>query len=127
MNGHILGHSDYVTTGINATTTTASGFGWSGSATAAAWCDEYVSFCSEAMVYGCTPFSSCGNDTRCKKSQLALFRIDPTFINGRSSRFNWWLGSVASSANFVYVSNVGFANTASASAATGFRPFILFS
>ena len=44
---------------------------------------------------------------------------------GLYHRFNWWLGSVASSTNFANVNNNGNANNNNASNANGFRPFLL--
>ncbi|MBE6441336.1 MAG: hypothetical protein E7022_03255 [Desulfovibrio desulfuricans] len=127
MDGHIVGHSDWLTTGVNATADSMAGSALVGSSNASAWADELIGLCSEPMVYGGTVWSSSARDVGCKKAQLALFRLDPTWINGRAARYAWWLGAVASSTAFAYAdSRGGGAYYASASHSRGVRPFFLF-
>ena len=126
MDGHIVGHSDWLTTGVNATADSMAGSALVGSSNASAWADELIGLCSEPMVYGGTVWSSSARDVGCKKAQLALFRLDPTWINGRAARYYWWLGAVASSTTFAFAGYYGYALYTGASGSRGVRPFFLF-
>ena len=127
MNGHIIGHSDWLPTAINDMADSMAGSAFVGTSNVSIWCDEYLGLCTESMVYGGTVWSSSARDVGCKKSQLALFRLDPTWINGRSSRYTWWLGAVASSTHFAFAGGGSRAGYASASVVYGVRPLFLFS
>ena len=127
MDGHLTGYSDWMSAGINATTPSMAGLGWNGATTVSKWCDEYVGLLSEPMVYGTTIFSSSGRDVGNKKTQLALFRLAPTWINGGASRFLWWLGAVVSASYFALAGSGGFARYNFASYVRGVRPLFLFS
>ena len=127
MNGHIIGYSDWLPTAINDTADSMAGSAFVGTSSASIWCDEYLGLCTEPMVYGGTVWSSSARDVGCKKSQLALFRLDPTWITGRSSRYPWWLGAVASSTHFAFAGGGSRAGYASASVVYGVRPLFLFS
>lgn len=127
LSGHILSHSDILSTSVDAAATSSAGSGFMGSSNNWAWCDEHIGFMTESMVYGGQIFSSSGRDSGCKKSQLRLFSIDPTWINGRAGRSFWWLGAVASASGFARVHGDGYAYCVSASYSVGVRPLILFS
>ena len=107
FNGHIIGHSDYLTNKVD---------GWVCS-------DELVGLCSEVMVYGSTVWSMNGYQTGIKNQQLALFRLNSNMIN--LNRFSWWLGSIVSSTAFTFVGLTGNANNSSASNSLGVRPLFL--
>jgi len=126
MDGHIIGYSNWLSTSIIDSALSAAGGGAIGSVNGAKWSDEYVGLCSEPMVYGGTVWSSAARDVGCKKSQLALFRLDPTWISGRSARFSWWLGAVATAVYFTCVGAFGNALFGGASPLRGVRPFFLF-
>jgi hypothetical protein len=127
LDGHILSYSDIISTTVDAAATSSAGSGFLGSSNNWAWCDKHIGFMTESMVYGGQIFSSSGRDSGCKKSQLRLFAIDPTWINGRASRSGWWLGAVASASLFAFVGGNGRANCSGASVSLGVRPLILFS
>lgn len=127
LDGHILSYSDIISTTVDAAATSSAGSGFLGSSNNWAWCDEHIGFMTESMVYGGQIFSSSGRDSGCKKSQLRLFAIDPTWINGRASRSVWWLGAVASASSFALVYSYGHASYSIASSSRGVRPLILFS
>ena len=128
MNGHVQTHRDWIPDSVNTSAISAAGANYQGSTvyTNTMWRDVKLGMMKEPMVYGTTAFSSSGYDVGCGKSQLALFKIDPTWINGRASRYYWWLGCVSSSSIFAYASHDGFANGANASYSLGVRPYLLF-
>lgn len=127
MNGHIIGHSDGLSTEVATNISSNGGAGWNGATSQWKWCDEYVGLLSEPMVYGATVWSSSGYDNGCRKSQLALFRIDPTWVNSRGVHCDLWLGSVAASEFFCMAGLIGSARAWYASGTLGVRPFFLFS
>ena len=86
---------------------------------------------NEAMVYGATSYSSSALDVADAQSQLTLFRLRPHkkiahLGYGPTSRYYWWLASVASSAYFCICNSLGVANYNVASGALGVRPYLLF-
>lgn len=98
------------------------------------WYDSTIELMNENMVYGSNIFHNVRNGTNSPNnyeidnSQLALFRLDKSKIvafNDSGSRQTWWLRSVASSAYFCDVSNLGFASSGSASGSYGVRPAFL--
>ena len=108
---YLLSHKRYFP---NATT--------DGAQSAGAWYTSTVDLMNELMVYG--------SYIRCKKSgtsyiitadksQLALFRLDPTKINIRA---NYWLLDVVSSAAFALVNSYGIADSYNATSPNGVRP-----
>lgn len=116
---HILSHKEYL---ANAVT--------DGVETGGAWLASTVELMNEIMVYGSNIFHNVINGTRfptnytVDKTQLALFRLDPTKIVAYSgtNRATWWLRDVASSTHFALVSSAGGANSAYASNSDGVRP-----
>ena len=129
MNGHVQTHRDWIPDSVNTSAMSAAGANFQGSTvyTNTMWRDVKLGLMKENMVYGSTVFSSSGYDVGCGKSQFALFKIDPTWITGRASRFAWWLGCVASSASFAVSPNHGLAVNYGASSSLGVRPYLLFS
>ena len=120
---HILNHRGYL---ANAVT--------DGVETGAAWVDSKVELMNEIMVYGSNILHNCINGTRwpqgnvtVEKTQLALFRLDPTKIvafntAATPSRASWWLRDVANSTYFALVSGGGIASNSNASNSYGVRP-----
>ena len=97
-----------------------------------AWVDSQIDLMNEKMVYGCDIFHNCINGTSfphnytIDKSQLALFRLDPSFIvalhTNLTDRTNWWLRDVVYATYFAYVNFSGYANAGGASTSNGVRP-----
>ena len=115
---NILTHREFLANATNAT-------GDPAFESAGSWCDSTVELMNECMVYGSNilhnveangviPYSY-----TIDKTQLALFRLDPSKICNRAS---WWLRDVVSSAYFAFVYSGGNANAHSASYAYGVRP-----
>lgn len=93
-----------------------------------AWYSRQIDLMNEEMVYGTRTWSQAtqnGYDTGTNKSQLAAFKHNHFLIS--SFRTWYWLRSVRSSAGFCGVGNNGSANSNSASASIGVRPFFLIS
>ena len=116
---HILSHKEYL---ANAVT--------DGVETGGAWLSSTVELMNEIMVYVSNIFHNVINGTRfptnytIDKTQLALFRLDPTKIVAyyNNSRANWWLRDVAYSTYFAGVNYNGGANASNASNLFGVRP-----
>ena len=98
---------------------------------AGAWYDSTVDLMNEIMVYGSNIFHNCANGTgwpdgnyTIDKTQLALFRLDPTKIVAKfnNNRATWWLRDVAYSTGFSAVISGGYANNGGASYSYGVRP-----
>lgn len=91
--------------------------------------DCTVELLSEIMVYGCSIYGSVANDGvtlpsvyTYNKTQLALFRLNPQFINVRDYV---WLRDVVSAFFFAIVNYYGFANCNLANVAYGVLPYFL--
>lgn len=88
------------------------------------WYDSDIELMNESMVYG-SPVGSKPVDESINfnvgidKSQLALFRLDPSKICNRAA---WWLRCVVSAPSFANVYNDGLAHSSNASHAIGVRP-----
>lgn len=117
---HILEHKIYLPNAVT-----------DGVETGGAWTASKVDLMNERMVYGADVFHNCINGTRfptnytCEKTQLALFRMDPTKIvafNSSNQRAGWWLRDVASSTFFALVYSGGSAGSNGASNSIGVRP-----
>ncbi len=116
---HILSHREYL---ANAVTDNRE--------TAHAWKDSTVDIMNESMVYGGEKFHNQMQGTSwaeyhtIDKTQLALFRLDPTKIVAfyNNARAYWWLRDVVGSTSFASVYSYGIANDASASYSIGVRP-----
>ena len=116
---HILSHREYL---ANAVTDNRE--------TAHAWKDSTVDLMNESMVYGGEKFHNQMQGTSwaeyhtIDKTQLALFRLDPTKIVAyyNNARASWWLRDVVSSTLFASVSSNGIAYNNNASNSNGVRP-----
>lgn len=115
---NILTHREYL---ANATKATADPTYES----AGSWYDSTVELMNECMVYGSNIFhnvevnGAIPTNYTINKSQLALFRLDPSKICNRAS---WWLRGVVSAAYFADVGLNGNANCTGASDPVGARP-----
>ena len=93
---------------------------------AGAWYDSKVELPNEIMMYGAYVYTPAGNGTTVpyrytiNKTQLALMRIYPRFINPH--RQNQWLRDVVSGTNFALVYSHGNADYNAASTSVGVRP-----
>lgn len=106
---HVLSYRDILT---NATT--------DGQASAWDWNDCKVELMSEVMVYGTKVWGNSGYEVGCLNEQFPLFRLNPESIH---RRFNYWLRSIGSAADFAYEDAAGHASYANASSSAGVRPF----
>lgn len=114
---HILSHKELLTNAVG-----------DGKSTGWAWYDSTIELMNESMVYGHDVWGSSGYETGIDKSQLSLFRLDPSKIIARddnNARYWYWLRDVVSSSNFADVSGNGFAHYGNASNAGGVRPAFL--
>lgn len=117
---HILNHREQL---ANAVT--------DGRETGHVWVDSTVEIMNESMVYGTERFHNQVQGTAwaeyhtIDKTQLAIFRLDPTKIvafNSSNQRAYWWLRDVVTSTNFACVSATGYAGSNNASNSLGVRP-----
>lgn len=111
---HILTHREYMENAVT-----------NGKPAGGAWFDSDIDLMNERMVYG-GPVLTVANDGSTipviyttSKSQLALFRLDPSRITNRA---NWWLRDPVSAAYFAYVGYGGYAYGHGASYSLGVRP-----
>lgn len=114
---HILSHKELLTNAVG-----------DGKSTGWAWYDSTIELMNESMVYGHDVWGSSGYETGIDKSQLSLFRLDPSKIIARddnNARYWYWLRDVVSSSTFALVSSYGPANHHGASNAYGVRPAFL--
>lgn len=114
---HILSHKELLTNAVG-----------DGKSTGWAWYDSTIELMNESMVYGHDVWGSSGYETGIDKSQLSLFRLDPSKIIARddnNARYWYWLRDVVSSSYFANVNTNGNANTTNASNAYGVRPAFL--
>ena len=121
---HILTFRDHLTRDLN-TSAVSSGItvftgapNWNG-----AWYSQQCNLMSEAMVYDGPHCASSALDNIMATRQMSAFRLSEKLIN--YNRQWWWLRDVVSSAAFADVGGLGHANTYSASAVLGVRPFAL--
>lgn len=112
--GHVLSHRIYLTNAVA-----------NGRASDGAWYDSDVDLMCEQMVYGSGIFSPVSDGSNVpdnyivEKSQLPLFRHDPSRICNRD---NWWLRDVITAYNFANVAYGGYATCLTASSSYGVRP-----
>lgn len=118
-NTHILSHKNVF---ANAVAADGKSSGWS-------WHDSTIDLMNESMVYGHNVWgSNRGHETGIDKSQLSLFRLNPSKIIARddnNARYWYWLRDVVSSSTFANVYGGGDANINGASSAGGVRPAFL--
>ena len=118
---NILGHREYMQNAVT-----------DGFESAGAWVNADIELMSEIMVYGSNIFHNvkCGtalpNLYTVNKTQLALFRLDPSYIIcknvAQTDRSGWWLRDVVSAPYFAVVYTYGAAGYAGASNSHGVRP-----
>ncbi|WP_304960033.1 hypothetical protein, partial [Bacteroides caecimuris] len=112
---NILNHREYLTNAVT-----------NGYPSAGAWYDSTVELPNEIMMYGSLVFTPAGdgsfvpNRYTIDKTQLALMKMYPRFINPR--RYWYWLRDVVSSARFAFVGAYGHAAFNNASSSGGVRP-----
>lgn len=110
----VLTHRDYL---VNAVT--------SGRPSAGAWYDSSIELMTETQVYGHNIYGAMANGSTIptkytiSKQQFALFRLDPTKVDIRTT---YWLQDVVSASVFANVSGHGNAGYYSASNSFGVRP-----
>lgn len=115
FSGHVLKHRIYLTNAVA-----------NGRASGGAWCDSEVDLMCEQMVYGSGIFypvsdgSNVPANHRVEKSQLPLFRHEPSII---CSSNNWWLRDVITAHLFAAVGGDGRANYFIADNAFDVRPY----
>ena len=99
--------------------------GATGCANGAAWVTVQAVLMSEVEVYGSVVWATTGYDIGNLNKQLPLFANSKVAMNNRSAYY--WLTGIASSADFCYCHNYGYAHYAGASHAIAYvRPrFIL--
>jgi len=105
---HILSHRELLSSASD-----------SSGATAWEWADSTVDLISEIMAYGCKVWGNQGYDVGIDKEQLALFRHD---VSRLTTRANWWLRSIDSSAYFASIRGLGMADSRNPSYSYGVRP-----
>lgn len=111
---HILQHRIYLTNTVA-----------NGRASDGAWYDSEVDLMCEQMVYGSGIFSPVSDGSnvpanyRIEKSQLPLFRHDPSRICNYN---NWWLRDVITAFSFAFVAENSRADYTYPSYAIGVRP-----
>ena len=98
------------------TSTNYNRFGTAGGAASGwAWTSVQAVLLSEIECYGSTVWSSSGYDTGNGNKQLPLFAHAKQAMNNRTAYY--WLRDVASSADFCFCRNIGFAGFSGASGA----------
>ena len=97
-------------------------FGTAGGASSSwEWTEVYATLPSEVQIYGSTIWSSSGYDTGEACMKLPVFN----FINHvQFSRWDFWLRGVASSSDFCFAGDFGYASAWDASNSIGVRPVI---
>lgn len=115
FSGHVLKHRIYLTKAVEY-----------GRASSTAWYDSEADLMCEQMVYGSGIFSPVSDGSsapanyRVEKSQLPLFRHEPSRIAIGAA---WWLRDVISQSHFADVYSHGAADISNASNVYGIRPF----
>ena len=119
--GNILTHREYMQNAVT-----------DGYESAGAWVNADIELMSEIMVYGSNILHNvkCGtavpNLYTVNKTQLALFRLDPSYIIcknvAQTDRSYWWLRDVVSATYFANVYYNGNAGSIGASNSYGVRP-----
>jgi len=121
--GHVLSHRELLSNGMNSSTASMAGAGYTGASNGWTWFDAVANIPNEVMVYGGKVLSSSFFDIGNRKRQLSLFRLSEEAITTRAL---WWLSAVASSTYFAYVGGDGRAGDNGASNSLGVRPYFLF-
>ncbi len=122
---HVLEHKELLTNAMNTNVSSPAGPGWTGVAyydwNGTPWATVKVNIPTQAMMYGCTPYASSGDDVGTGNKQLAIFRYGQNFTRGA-----WcWLRDVANSSFFAGAGSSGIAICYDASLVGGVRPYFL--
>ena len=120
---HILTFRDSITKAVNTSSVSSGAPFWTGASSDWGWYDAQCNLMCERMVYGMPAFSSSGWDAGAATRQMSAFRLSEKLIN--CNRSTWWLRDVVASARFAHAGGPGGANSGSASAVYGVRPFAL--
>lgn len=129
--GHIIAHNEYLTNSMSTSYTSANCPWATGVSNGCGWVSQSLVLMSTREVFGATSWDSSGFDSEVMNRQLPLFRLAPHFIgggytsSGAFQRDNWWLRSVANSANFCGADANGGAGYHYASRSFGVRPRFL--
>ena len=128
----MLQNRERFTNTISESAPSAAGGGLNGTVTNSVFINNKLRLMTEPEVIGCTVCSSSWWDVGICRMQLPLFRLNPAFIvcglggteyvSVDSTRTNWWMSAVSSSANFALVSTYGSPGSDNASNARGVRP-----
>lgn len=111
---NVLTHREYLTNAVS-----------NGYLSVGSWCNSTVELPNEIMMYGSLVFTPAGDESfvpnryTIDKTQLALMRIYPKFINPH--RQTQWLRDVVFGSNFARVVSYGNASYCSASTSNGVR------
>ena len=130
LNNHVLSTTRYFSSAVNTSATNPSGGQSTGASSS--WSNTTVEcfLPSEVQVYGTRAFSE-AYDVGDSTQQLAYYMLRPDKLVAHlgyegTSRYHWWLSSVASSTSFCRVNGVGCANYDGALLSFGVRPLFLF-
>ena len=123
LENHLLSRWTWLTTTVNASTTSMAGAGMTGAASASAWKMTELQLMTEQQVYGTRAWTSSAYDVGIDYRKLPIFNfIDPV----QYGRADFWLRSVVSSTNFANCSYHGIAIGNAASNEYSVRPLIVF-
>lgn len=102
---HLLKHREYISNAVA-----------DGVPTGGEWVDTIYNIFNEIMYYGSivNGENNAGNNTGCSKNQIALFKLNQSSMNRRTSI---WLRDIVSAASFASVSSYGLAMAFPASSA----------
>ncbi len=121
---HVLEHSEALTNAMNANAASPVEPGWYGVGycdwSGSPWQTVKVNICNQAMMYGCTPYASSGDNICDCNKQLAIFRYGKNFATEWS-----WLRDVANAGYFASADSGGDAGYSGASGVYGVRPYFL--
>ena len=122
-NGHLVAHNMLMGTAVGSSLVNR--FGSAGGATSSwAWQNnQYITLMTEAQIYGGTIWSSSGYDTGQANTKLAAFNL--VRWNKFCGNRYMWLRDVASSSNFCYANDSGFASSHEAARSHSVVPLIL--
>ena len=122
-NGHLVAHNMLMGTAVGSSLVNR--FGSAGGATSSwEWqMNQYITLMTEAQIYGGTIWSSSGYDTGQANTKLAAFNL--VRWNKFCGNRYMWLRDVASSSNFCYANDSGFASSHGAARSNSVVPLIL--
>ena len=126
---HLLGHDELLSKTMKEDVASMAGSDHMGASVDWAWYNGYLTLLSEPQLYGTTVCSSSMYDVGACRTQLALFRFNPTLIQGKlgknGDRTKFWLSGVSSSVEFCVCTATGAAYCLGAAEEHGVRPYFL--